>query len=127
MKSKFDGKKREYSSWTFDTLREHRIKMNKSASEIAKILGVSPRMYYFYESGRTPVSKAMEYAMKYLVQSEFSEEEFSKLTTFERERMERLRDGIVQELEKGDNDPQFSQIFRMCRQAIKEFDNILSK
>ena len=41
--------------------------------------------------------------------------------------MERLRDAIAKELEKGDNDEQFSHIFRMCRQAIKEFDNILSK
>ena len=40
---------------------------------------------------------------------------------------ERLRNAIAEELEKGDDHPQFSLIFRMCRQAIKEFDNIMSK
>ena len=90
-------------------------------------IGISPRMFRFYESGSTKVSLVMEYAMKYLVEKELGKEEFAKLTPFERERMERLRDAIAKELEKGDNDEQFSYIFRMCRQAIKEFDNILSK
>ena len=116
-----------YSSWKPKHLKEHRLKINKTTLQMGETLGVSPRMYRYYERGRTPISKAMEFAMKYLVEKEFGKEEFAKLTPFERERMERLRDAIAKELEKGDNDEQFSYIFRMCRQAIKEFDNILSK
>tara|TARA_R100000995_G_scaffold21953_1_gene9297 strand:- start:2358 stop:2738 length:381 start_codon:yes stop_codon:yes gene_type:complete len=116
-----------YSSWNPKNLKEYRLKINKTPTQMGETLGVSSRMYRYYESGRTPISRAMEYAMKYLVESEFSKEEFAKLTPFERDRMERLRDGIAKELDKGEKDPQFSQIFRMCRQAIKEFDNILSK
>ena len=41
---------------------------------MGETLGVSPRMYRYYESGRTPISKAMEFAMKYLVEKEFGKE-----------------------------------------------------
>ena len=71
-------------------------------------------MFGFYESGSTKVSLVMEYAMKYLVEKELGKEEFAKLTPFERERMERLRNAIAEELQKGDNDPQFSHIFLEC-------------
>jgi len=119
--------KSAYSKWKPDDLREYRNKLGLTQAKMGEKIGVSPRMYRFYESGHTRVSLSMEYAMKYLVEKHFGEEEFAQLTSFERERMERLRDGIVKELKKGEGDIQFGHIFRMCRQTIKELDNILSK
>ena len=117
----------KHSKWKPTDLREIRKKLGLTQAKMGEKIGVSPRMFRFYESGSTKVSLVMEYAMKYLVEKELGKEEFAKLTPFERERMERLRNAIAEELQKGDNDPQFSYIFRMCRQAVKEFDNILSK
>jgi|TARA_R110002020_G_scaffold246112_2_gene459883 transcriptional regulator with XRE-family HTH domain len=119
--------KSEYSKWKPSDLREIRKKLNLTQAKMGEKIGVSPRMFRFYESGHTKISLSMEYAMKYLLEKEIGTEEFEKLTPFERERMERLRDGITKELDKGENNVQFSYIFRMCRQAVKEFDNILSK
>ena len=119
--------KSEYSNWKPSDLREIRQKLNLTQAKLGEKIGVSPRMFRFYESGHTKISLSMEYAMKYLLEKELGKEEFAKLTPFERERMERLRDGIEKELQKGEDDVQFSHIFRMCRQAIKELDNILSK
>ena len=48
-------------------------------------------------------------------------------TKFERERMKRLRNALSDKLKDGEDDIQFDFMLRMCRQAIKEFDNILSK
>ena len=117
----------KHSKWKPTDLREIRKKLGLTQAKMGEKIGISPRMFRFYESGSTKVSLVMEYAMKYLVEKELGKEEFAKLTPFERERMERLRNAIAEELEKGDDHPQFSLIFRMCRQAIKQFDNILSK
>ena len=119
--------KTAYSKWQPKDLREVRKKLNLTQAKLGEKIGISPRMFRFYEGGHTKISLSMEYAMKYLLQKELGQEEFAKLTPFERERMERLRNGITKELDKGENDIQFSQIFRMCRQAVKELDNILSK
>ena len=87
----------KHSKWKPTDLREIRKKLGLTQAKMGEKIGISPRMFRFYESGSTKVSLVMEYAMKYLVEKELGKEEFAKLTPFERERMERLRNAIAEE------------------------------
>ena len=141
--------KTEYSKWVSSDLHDHRAKLGLTQAQMGAKIGISPRMYRFYEGGRTPISLSMEYAYKYLTSNYKDAENNGKnltlgnkqtpeFTKFERERMERLKKALLQSLKDGEdrdlNDlkkdkkyHQFEFMLRMCRQAIKEFDNILSK
>ena len=61
-----NNKKIAYSKWDSSDLRSKREEIGETQSKIAEILGISARMYRYYENGRTPISKPMEYAMRYL-------------------------------------------------------------
>jgi transcriptional regulator with XRE-family HTH domain len=130
-----NNKKLAYSTWDVSELRRKREYVGVTQAKMAEILGISARMYRYYESGRTPISKPMEYAMEYLVYksqiSHGTRKEMEDLSEFEYERMVKLRDAIEkalgEEYFKNFLTSQESYIKRILTQTLKEFDIVLSK
>jgi DNA-binding XRE family transcriptional regulator len=58
--------KTRYSKWGPNELKEYRMSIGLTQKEMGFELGMSARMYQFYESGHTRVSMPIEYAMKHL-------------------------------------------------------------
>ena len=58
--------KTKYSEWGPNELREYRKAIGLTQKQMGSELGMSARMYRFYESGHTRVSMPIEYAMKHL-------------------------------------------------------------
>ena len=58
--------KTRYSKWGPNELKEYRSSIGLTQIEMGFELGMSARMYRFYESGHTRVSLLIEYAMKHL-------------------------------------------------------------
>ena len=58
--------KTRYSKWDPNELKEYRSSIGLTQKEMGFELGMSARMYRFYESGHTRVSLLIEYAMKHL-------------------------------------------------------------
>ena len=125
-----NNKKLAYSEWDSSDLRDVRTEIGETQAKMADILGISARMYRYYENGRTPISKPMEYAMKYLSQiSQETRKEMENLSKFEYERMVKLRDAIEKAMDEPLplNNIQNEHIKRILTQALKEFDMVLSK
>jgi len=125
-----NNKKLAYSEWDSSDLRDVRTEIGETQAKMADILGISARMYRYYENGRTPISKPMEYAMKYLSQiSQETRKEMENLSKFEYERMVKLRDAIEKAMDEPLplNNRQNEHIKRILTQALKEFDMVLSK
>ena len=123
-----NNKKLAYSEWDSSDLRDVRTEIGKTQAKMADVLGISARMYRYYENGRTPISKPMEYAMKYLSQiSQETRKEMENLSKFEYERMVKLRDAIEGALDEPIQGNQGDHVKRILHQALKEFDMVLSK
>ena len=126
-----------YSSWDANDLRYFRNKLNLTQAQMGEKLGLMPRMYRYYEGGQSPISKIMEYAVRYFAgkgeKSQIStklSKELQELSKFDRERMTKLRDAIEKTVESGTEDSlegQRGYIFRILNQTLKEFDIVLSK
>ena len=58
--------KSKYSSWSNEDLKNFRINAGMSRHDMAEDLGVSYRMYCYYESGHTKVDLPLEYAVRWL-------------------------------------------------------------
>jgi len=58
--------KSKYSSWSNEDLKNFRINAGKKRRDMAEDLGVSYRMYCYYESGHTKVDLPLEYAVRWL-------------------------------------------------------------
>ena len=56
----------KYSKWGPSELKEYRNSIGLTQKEMGFALGISSRMYRYYESGHTRVSLLIEYAMKHL-------------------------------------------------------------
>jgi len=123
-----NNKKLAYSDWDSSDLRSKREEIGKTQSKMAEILGISARMYRYYENGRTPISKPMEYAMRYLSQiSQQTRKEMEKLSQFEYDRVVRLRNAVEKALDEPIDNSQDDYIRRILNQTLKEFDMVLSK
>ena len=123
-----NNKKLAYSKWGSSDLRNVRTEIGKTQAKMAEVLGISARMYRYYENGRTPISKPMEYAIKYLSQlSQETRQEMENLSNFEYERMVRLRDAIEKALDEPIEGSQSDHVRRILNQTLKEFDMVLSK
>lgn len=104
--------KSKYSAWTHDDLVEFRTNAGISRREMSENLGVSYRMYCYYESGHTKIDLPLEYAVRWLsyqkgpvyeCQSEYGVVELAPgvvkksqgtLTPFQKERISRLMSAI---------------------------------
>jgi transcriptional regulator with XRE-family HTH domain len=88
--------KTKYSEWSGDDLRKQRAVIGMTQTAMAEHLGMSHRMYCYYESGKTPVNRPLQLAVQYMVESPQREEEKPQgtLTDFQRERINMLLDAI---------------------------------
>jgi predicted transcriptional regulator len=88
--------KTKYSEWSGDDLRKQRAVIGMTQTAMAEHLGMSHRMYCYYESGKTPVNRPLQLAVQYMVESPQREEEKTQgtLTDFQRERINMLLDAI---------------------------------
>lgn len=123
-----NNKKLAYSDWCSSDLRNVRTKIGKTQAKMAEVLGISARMYRYYENGRTPISKPMEYAMRYLSEiSQKTRKEMENLSQFEYDRVVKLRNAVEEALEEPIDSSQSDYIRRILNQTLKEFDMVLSK
>ena len=123
-----NNKKLAYSKWDSSDLRNKRQEIGETQAKMADILGISARMYRYYENGRTPISKPMEYAMKYLSQlSQETRQEMEKLSQFEYDRVVKLRNAVEKALDEPIEGSQSDHVRRILNQTLKEFDMVLSK
>ena len=134
MKIVHKNKKLAYSMWQPQDLRDIRSDIGVTQAKMAEMLGISARMYRYYENGRTPISKPMEYAMEYLSKtSQISSKlrtELTHLSKFEYDRISKLRNAIETSLDHEmfeDMNGQTPHIKRILTQTLKEFDIVLSK
>ena len=91
--------KSKYSSWTHDDLIKFRNDAGISRREMSENLGVSYRMYCYYESGHTKIDLSLEYAVRWLANSGEDKPLVEKqpqgtLTPFQKERISRLMNAI---------------------------------
>jgi len=91
--------KSKYSSWTPEDLANFRQGAELSRREVADRLGVSYRMYCYYESGHTKIDLPLEYAVRWLAKSGKDKPVVESkvqgtLTSFQKERIDRLLQAI---------------------------------
>lgn len=88
--------KTKYSEWSGDDLRKQRAVIGMTQTAMAEHLGMSHRMYCYYESGKTPVNRPLQLAIQYMVESgqEKDEKPQGTLTDFQKERINMLLDSI---------------------------------
>ena len=87
--------KSKYSSWSPDDLVQFRTEAGISRREMADKLGVSYRMYCYYESGHTKIDLPLEYAVRWLsVDPMVRENGTGALTDFQKQRIDRLMNAI---------------------------------
>ena len=114
--------KSKYSSWTPEDLTNFRKEAGLSRREVADSLGVSYRMYCYYESGHTKIDLPLEYAVRWLADSEEDKPVVESkgqgtLTPFQRERIQRLLNGI-RSYPIGDLDERGQKILSQCVDEI---------
>lgn len=87
--------KSKYSSWSPDDLVQFRTEAGISRRDMADKLGVSYRMYCYYESGHTKIDLPLEYAVRWLsVDPMVKENGTGTLTDFQKQRIDRLINAI---------------------------------
>lgn len=114
--------KSKYSAWTHDDLVEFRTNAGISRREMSENLGVSYRMYCYYESGHTKIDLPLEYAVRWLVNSGEDKPSVEKqpegtLTSFQKERISRLMNAI-HNYPASDLDEKGQKILSQCADEI---------
>ena len=57
-----------YSDWGSEDLKQFRSKLGVTQAVMSEKLGLSSRMYRYYESGNMKISKYLEYAVRWIVE-----------------------------------------------------------
>lgn len=110
--------KSKYSAWSSDDLVQFRTEAGISRREMADKLGVSYRMYCYYESGHTKIDLPLEYAVRWLsVDSMVEGNSAGSLTDFQKQRIDRLMDAI-HEYPVSDLDEKGQKILLQCVDEI---------
>ena len=110
-----------YSMMKGKELANMRSKIGKSQESFADALGVSLRMYSYYDCDRKPIPKTVEFSTRYILSKKDGDMPVSGLTDFDRERISRLSyalKGIEGFDEKSD---------KIVRQSENEIEYLLSK
>lgn len=110
-----------YSMMKGKELSNMRSKIGKSQEAFADALGVSLRMYSYYECDRKPVPKTVEFSARYILSKKDSDLPSSGLSDFDKDRISRLQYAL-----KGVEgfDHKSDQI---VRQSADEIEYLLSK
>jgi transcriptional regulator with XRE-family HTH domain len=112
-------KKSAYSKLTSGDLLGIRKKFNLTQTQIAHRLGLSLRMYRYYEADNRPIPTLVENALGTLEDSQ------GTLTSYDMDRMKKLREEIDNTLSVGSVD--VAHIEKILKQSSKELENVLSK
>ena len=114
------------------TLRNIRNKLGFSANKFAELLGVSVRMYRYYEGGQSAIPKAVGFLAENISRGESMDSQGTlggvqgTLTSFDVERIKRLADALYEYNEKNFNNLD-EKISKLLEQSVKELDLLLSK
>jgi len=114
------------------SLREIRNKLGFSANKFAELLGVSVRMYRYYEGGQSVIPKAVGFLAENISRGESVDSQGTlggvqgTLTSFDVERIKRLADALYEYNEKNFNNLD-EKISKLLDQSVKELDLLLSK
>jgi transcriptional regulator with XRE-family HTH domain len=113
-----------YSKLSSKDLLEIRKRYNLTQVEIAKLLGIGHRTYRYYEVDEKPIPTLVANALSSL--GNISLDEFQgTLTSYDMDRMRRLRDEIDDTLSVGSVD--VVHVEKILKQSSKELENVLSK
>lgn len=116
--------KSSYSMMKGKDLEEMRNKSGKSQASFADALGVSLRMYSYYECDKKPIPKTVELSSRYILsekQGSTGYKPSSYLTDFDIDRIGRLRYAL-QGVEGFDD-----RSDKIVRQSEQEIEYLLSK
>ena len=116
--------KSSYSMMKGKDLEEMRNKSGKSQASFADALGVSLRMYSYYECDKKPIPKTVELSSRYILsekQGSTGYKPSSDLTDFDIDRIGRLRYAL-QGVEGFDD-----RSDKIVRQSADEIEYLLSK
>tara|TARA_Y100001963_G_scaffold46683_2_gene65812 strand:+ start:27653 stop:28006 length:354 start_codon:yes stop_codon:yes gene_type:complete len=115
-------KRHAYSDISGESIKNMRESLGMTQSEIANELGISMRMWCYYEYGDKKVPKAVEKAIRSLNENHLPNE---TLSDFDIKRITALQKEIDRVLGIGSVDGERLQ--RILRQSSQEFDKVLSK
>ena len=122
--------KTSHSMWGGKDLEGMRRDLNKSQAAFASILGLSPRMYCYYESGEKKIPRSVELAIRYVIKRGDIEppaspkiEPEGTLTQFQETRIEILIDA-AEKAAQSVSDPLVKKILQ---QSSEELSFLLSK
>ena len=117
--------KESYSMWGGNELRSRRSDMNMTQVALARALGISHRMYCYYETGERDIPRSVELSLRYLARGSSDDEGAlapqGTLTTFDRDRLSRLC------LALDSHEGMDAETDKLLRQSLKEIDYLLSK
>ena len=119
--------KESYSMWDGKELRDKRSALGMTQTAMARALGVSHRMYCYYEAGDQNIPRSVELAASYLSYRDsdglvkVAPNPAGTLTSFDRDRISRLC--LAVECHVGPD----STTDKFLRQCLKEIDYLLSK
>ena len=114
------------------SLREIRNQLGFSANKFAELLGVSVRMYRYYEGGQSAIPKAVGFLAENISRGESMDSQGTlggvqgTLSSFDVERIKRLADALYDYNEKNFNNLD-EKISKLLDQSVKELDLLLSK
>lgn len=120
-----------YSMWEGYDLERERVSMQKSQAAFASMLGMSHRMYCYYERNEKPIPKSVEYAVRYVarkdcdddIKSEPLEKFQGTLTHFQETRIEILSEAA----EKASQSVSDPLVKKILQQSSEELSFLLSK
>lgn len=123
--------KTSHSMWEGYDLARERTSLGKSQIAFASILGMSHRMYCYYERGEKKIPRSVELAVRYVARQSFNEESVDisrdsfegTLTNFQNTRIEMLADAAVKAAHSS-SDPLVKKILQ---QSSEELSFLLSK
>lgn len=117
-----------YHNMTSDQLLVARKKLSMTQDEMAELLGVSKRMYCYYEDGASPIPKAAGMVVESMLDGNVLNVQ-GTLTSFDNERIKKLADAMYEyvEQQRSLGEPINKDHMRFVGQAVKEIDLLLSK
>ena len=115
--------KDSYSMWNGDVLLEKRKYLDRTQMSMARDLGISHRMYCYFESGEQEIPRSIELSVRYMERSKESDVVMptGTLSNFDKDRVIRLCDAL-HGMEGAD-----AHIDKVLRQSKTELEYLLSK